>query len=275
MGQHRLIGNYWIVKRADKLEVNLNFIVIRYIKYYWEFFFKFKLRRSHSPLDANVNRILGQFRSEPRTPSLESLLTDKFVQLRKEVIEKSIKPEVLIHLDPQGELYKRISGRDIVIIDLSLIHFFRRYRWILVSALNFMITRYLEKINFVPRIAEKVSGNIPRTHLNEKEKGIILELHDSCFYCNRKSDEAYNMDHVIPFNYIYQTEIFNIVPACTACNSSKNDRLPTQELFERVKNRNSNLILRKDYNPEWYEKLYETCLPSYHGNRTFFDPLKK
>jgi hypothetical protein len=44
-----------------------------------------------------------------------------------------------------------------------------------------MITRYLEKINFVPRIAEKVAGSIPRTHLNNKEKTILLELNDSCF----------------------------------------------------------------------------------------------
>jgi 5-methylcytosine-specific restriction endonuclease McrA len=97
-----------------------------------------------------------------------------------------------------------------------------------------MITRYLEKINFVPRIAEKVSGSIPRTHLNNKEKTILLELHDSCFYCKNKSEKIYHMDHVIPFNYIYQTEIFNIVPACNTCNSSKNDKLPTLEIFENV-----------------------------------------
>ena len=46
-----------------------------------------------------------------------------------------------------------------------------------------MITRYLEKINFVPRIAEKVSGNIPRTYLTDEEKQIILKIHESCFYC--------------------------------------------------------------------------------------------
>ncbi|ALI37230.1 hypothetical protein NMY3_03043 [Candidatus Nitrosocosmicus oleophilus] len=79
------------------------------------------------------------------------------------------------------------------------------------------------------------------------------------------------MDHVIPFNYLYQTEIFNIVPACIACNSSKNDRLPIQEIFERVKNRNDRLVIRKDYNHEWYQKLYETCLTSYHGNRPLFE----
>jgi hypothetical protein len=58
--------------------------------------------------------------------------------------------------------------------------FIAKYKAILLAALNYMITRYLEKINFVTRIAEKVSGNIPRTGLTSKEKQIILRIHDSC-----------------------------------------------------------------------------------------------
>ena len=58
------------------------------------------------------------------------------------------------------------------------------------------------------------------------------------------------MDHDIPFKHLYQTEIFNIVPACNTCNSSKNDRLPILEMFNRVLNRNKKLALRKDYTDE-------------------------
>ena len=55
---HRLIGHKWITRQDDKLRVDLNFIAIRYIRYFWEFYFKFKLKQSHSPQDANINRIL-------------------------------------------------------------------------------------------------------------------------------------------------------------------------------------------------------------------------
>ena len=134
-----------------------------------------------------------------------------------------------------------------------------------------MITRYLEKINFVPRVAEKVSGSIPHTYLTTEEKQIILRMHDSCFYCNANA-LSYYMDHVVPFNFIYQTEIFNIVPACINCNSKKSDRLPTQEIFDRVKDRNNKLRLRNDYTKDWYQKLYESCLTFYQGNRLPFSP---
>src|SRR5690606_31184254 len=96
---------------------------------------------------------------------------------------------------------------------------------------------------------------------------------NSCFYCRTKSLKEYHMDHVIPFNYLYQTEIFNIVPACNTCNSSKSDRLPTLEIFERVIERNKKLSLRRDYTDGWYRKLYDTCIASYHGSRPFFNPL--
>lgn len=266
----RLADQGWITKKNGKVKIDLNFIALNYIKQYWEYFFKFKLRQSHIPLDANINNILNKYSGEPKTPSLEAIATDSFKNLRKEVINKSIKPEVLIHLDPNGELYQRNRGEDSITIDSSLVNFFRKYKWILVSALNFIITRYLEKINFVPRIAEKVSGDIPRSYLNENEKKILLNIHDSCFYCNKPYNSAYAMDHVIPFNYLYQTEIFNIVPACNICNSSKNDRLPIQDIFDKVKIRNRTLNLRKDYSEEWYQKLYDTCVTSYHGDRPFY-----
>lgn len=56
---------------------------------------------------------------------------------------------------------KGVLHEDHIIVDYGIVNFFARYKAILIAALNFMITRYLEKINFVPRIAEKVSDNIP------------------------------------------------------------------------------------------------------------------
>jgi hypothetical protein len=63
-------------------------------------------------------------------------LAEEFSSLRQEVIKNSIKPEVLIHLDRQRDLYERVLHEDYIIV-----HFFARYKAILIAALNFMITR--------------------------------------------------------------------------------------------------------------------------------------
>jgi hypothetical protein len=267
----RLVGYKWITKHDDKLKVNLNFIAVRYIQYFWDLYFKFRLKQSHSPQDANINRILRKLKNVSTTPTLSSLAGVDFSSLRQEVIRNSIRPEVLFHLDKHQDLYERVLHEDYIILDYCIVPFFKKYKGIFIAALNFMITRYLEKINFVPRIAEKVSGSIPRTYLTSQEKQIILEIHDSCFYCNAKV-LTYYMDHVIPFNFICQTEVFNVVPACINCNSRKSDRLPTQEIFNRVIERNRKLTLREDYTEDWYRKLYESCMTSYQGNRLPFSP---
>ena len=67
-----------------------------------------------------------------------------------------------------------------------------------------------------------------------------------------------------------QTELFNVVPACQECNSNKSDRLPIQAIFEMVKERNKKLLLQDDYTDDWYQKLYDSCLTTYHGNRSYF-----
>lgn len=207
----------------------------------------------------------------PKVRTVSSLEGEEFSSLRKEVIKKSIKPEVLRHLDKQKDLYEIVSHENYILVDYGIVPFFARYREIIIAALNFMIIRYLEKINFVPRIAEKVSGEIPRTYLTNEERQIILKMNNSCFYCNTRTAN-YQMDHVIPFNFIYQTEIFNIVPACFNCNSRKSDRLPTQEIFNNVKRRNRKLVLREDYKEDWYQKLFESCVASYQGTNSYFFP---
>ena len=37
---HRLIGHNWITRHNDKLRVDLNFIAIRYIQYFWNLYQK-------------------------------------------------------------------------------------------------------------------------------------------------------------------------------------------------------------------------------------------
>jgi hypothetical protein len=122
----RLIGQQWIKRENDKLRVDLNFIALRYIQYYWEFYFKFKLKQSHSPQDANINKIFRKLQNDPKTPSLKSLASDDFSTLRKEVIKNSIKPEVLIHLDKQKDLYERIPNEDYILVDYRIAPFLKK-----------------------------------------------------------------------------------------------------------------------------------------------------
>jgi hypothetical protein len=278
-GRNLLVGHQWISQEKERLKIDLNFIAIRFIKYYGNLYFKFRLKQSHNPKDANINLILEKYKNriglsvqKINSPDkfLKLMTYDEFKELRKEIIQKSIKPEVLVHLDRENYLYKRIPNENYIVVDISLIYFLKRYKIILHAGINYILTRYLEKINVLPRIAEKISDSYKRTHLNQEDRRLLLQKANGCFYCKRQ-ENVYHMDHVIPFNFVYETKIFNIVPACSSCNRKKWDRLPVPNIFDKVKERNENLTILGDYyNAEWYQELYETCRVGYHGDREFF-----
>ena len=62
------------------------------------------------------------------------------------------------------------------------------------------------------------------------------------------------------------------------CNSSKNDRLPSADLFDKVKDRNKKLysqrLIQEDYIDDGYQKLYDACINAYHGTHLFFKGIE-
>ena len=93
---------------------------------------------------------------------------------------------------------------------------------------------------------------------------------DRCFYCNKSSESTFAIDHVVPFDYVLDTDLFNSVPACTHCNSSKSNHLPDYDThFKDVLKRNEEMNL-EFYVKENFERLYKDCQREYHGNDPFF-----
>ena len=97
-----------------------------------------------------------------------------------------------------------MKGKRYIEFDIPIVPFLQKYRGILVPSIHYMLTRYLEKINFSPRIAEKVRGIPPREYLSKEEKILLRRFHknDGCFYCGKRV-EKYVDEHVIPFDYIF------------------------------------------------------------------------
>jgi hypothetical protein len=270
----KLLGHQWIKRTPDdKLQVELDFLAIRFSKYYWDMYYRFRLRQSHTPSDVNIHKFFKDTDENPlHPPSLEDLADEKHQELRKNVIKRSIKPEVLGKLNKDLGLYEIVKGKNHILFEHAIVEFFQKFNGILNPAINYVLTRYLERINFSPRIAEKVRGIPTRDHLTTREKEELLKFHgDACFYCERAA-ERYHIDHVIPFDYLFSTELFNSVLACASCNSQKLNRLPNEEIFAKVLGRNKKLARPNGYDQEWYQNLYRKCLVEYHGKREYFKP---
>jgi len=262
-----LAGHEWISDQGSSLKVDLNFVAPRFAIWYWPLFFTFKLRQSPHPTnDVHILPILleiSNLRKETSSPSVEELCSTEYSKSRRRIIS-TIKRQALERLQKNSRIYEIAS--DSIIISKAVTSYFKENYNLILTALNFTITEYLEGINQAPNIAEKVLGGLARTVLRPEEFTLIKKNQNFlCFYCGKNT--ITDQEHVIPWNYIYDTKSFNIVGACTSCNSMKNDKLPRQEIFERVLERNRLLFSNSaSYSEQLYRNIYSSCKIEYNHN---------
>ncbi|MDI1495487.1 MAG: HNH endonuclease [Cenarchaeum symbiont of Oopsacas minuta] len=98
---------------------------------------------------------------------------------------------------------------------------------------------FLEKINTFPRLIAKIeSGETIRGSLKIYKKIFVNTKH--CFYCNVKLDmHKTDVDHFIPWSYIFNDKAWNLVLACESCNRRKSSSLVDDCYYNMLIKRNS------------------------------------
>ncbi len=319
-------GKDYVRYDGEKLKVELKFIAISYTKYYWDMYYRFRLRQSSTGnqyylcqncgeknkipffeigkhtckkcqsknlenefTDINIHKNFIDSKGEPiKPPKNLKELAEKHQDVINTVINgnskiplKSSLNEPLKALNEKGFYQKRekvLSKTEPLVFDVKVIDFFKKYKIILNAAVNYELTKYLEKINkYFPQVAKAVLIDIPRENLPKKEKAEYDKLYKSlnsftCFYCNKEFDiKEQARDHVIPFDYVLSENLYNSIPSCKICNSKKSNLLPCREILEEIILRNKNLENKTDYSEKEFEKLYRNCEENYHGNRRCFE----
>ena len=266
-------GSEWVTKNDDTYTVNLHFITARFLRYYYPLKFKFKLKQEASKETVAIYKILddykdlfNQLRSKD-TPSKKQMCMKLFEKIRETTFRHSLmRTMVLPKLLNDCPIYENTKDKQHIIIKKDIVEFMRKNKDILESALNHMIARYLEACNASPNISTKLEESLTRKYLLKNPKREVLEIADNtCFYCPAKNVK-FAMDHFIPWNYLGRTEQYNMVPACTPCISSKNDKLTIRKYLELLIDRNKKLKkLPMGYSKEFLTNMYENAIVEYHG----------
>ena len=262
-------GSQWIEQKDNDYIVDLHFVAVRFLRYYWPLLFKFKLKQEANKTPIVVYRILKEFEKEigvKSIPSKKFLCLEKFAELRQKTIKEGIKPQVLKKLLNDCKIYTVTKDSNKIVIKKEVVDFMKNNKKVLESALNHMIAGYLEKCNSSPNISTKLEEKISRTTLKKEEFAKIISMQDSCcFYCG-KNGKSFAQEHFIPWNFVFDTQNFNIIAACQTCNSSKLDRLADSIFLEKLLDRNDKLEkVQFGYSREFMKNLYESCRLEYHG----------
>ncbi|MBD3215024.1 MAG: hypothetical protein GF311_20600 [Candidatus Lokiarchaeota archaeon] len=136
-----------------------------------------------------------------------------------------------------------------------------RYHFPVLEKANLGVcTEFLEGFNTVPKLFTKllVAAESFRflRNISKKYKLKLYEYQDEkCFYCGQKFGESPHADHFIPYNYLFESPIWNIVGSCSDCNLRKSDYLVNSDYLGKLQERN-----RDSKFQEKFSKLLEKYL---------------
>ena len=260
--------------------ISYTVIAEKFLEYYWfqECKYKFKQDFKIDKMPVIIS-IIREFCGTEYIPESYELYFSKREGVRQKMIlqiEKKCLQDVLPRFQPKGNslfynhFHKlspsrkkfRLPAKDKRYIELHPeSHKFLKENYNELSKiLVYEWARYLEKTNFTPRLIAKIEGlgQHKRASLNSFKKILLNEMDAKCFYCEKSvKNRPLHIDHFIPWSYIYEDAIWNLVISCPTCNLKKSDNLAPKICLSKIEKRN------KEYNFNEYNKdvteYYNKC----------------
>ncbi|HAM62179.1 MAG: hypothetical protein A2Y20_05135 [Firmicutes bacterium GWF2_51_9] len=264
---------------GDVIEISFVDIAEYVLKYYWNQTFFFHLAqgpKNHSPkIQKITEELIEHYRNieqsalpdwfEKARPILNSDPAFYHKELRK--IARTLKQDVCWR-------FPIVDGDSLPVYELDLdgmtirltstqVNSIKEYNFILSQLLNYRWAQLLEKFNQSPRIVSKVKGmseeSIRRNNLTRFKDALLKEYPNGQvrdFYTGDLLDpNDYTLDHVIPWSFMYSDDIWNLVITSKRNNSSKSNSVPSEEVIEKLKQRNR--VLAESLNGSFKEELEE------------------
>ena len=164
-------------------------------------------------------------------------------------------------------LYRWEPGSNYIAITPEARSFLRSQASALELIANFYWAEFLENCNrLAPRIVQKVSRDAAsRRSMQRYLKILRAETESRCFYCASAFDveRVPTVDHVIPWSFLLEDDLWDLVLACARCNAEKSDWLPADAFIHKLILRNRTLsregVSLAISEPE-IERLYQAAI---------------
>lgn len=249
-----------IVAVSSALEIPLKDIGLEFAQMYWDQVVVFHLRQSPRgpktaaviPTIQELARTHHAYRYRDLPPEGRSVISSQMAAILPinvlPLFHKSAPPKVEpLFLWPQGSNYVTLTQGGFSVLKSNPVA--------VETIANNGWAEFLETCNpNVPRILQKVETDIVslRRPLGSKRKYLASVTDQHCFYCespfSRLSEEP-EVDHVIPWSFLFDDPMWDLVLACRKCNNTKREWLPAERFIDKLLDRNERL--RLDSRHDW------------------------
>jgi 5-methylcytosine-specific restriction endonuclease McrA len=101
---------------------------------------------------------------------------------------------------------------------------------------------FTEQFTFAPRLYQKIAGTPPERRHERYRRFLSQTQGTTCFYCGTET-AGLHVDHVIPWSFVLEDCVWNLVLACQSCNTAKSDRTPDDRSMNKLIQRNASLLV--------------------------------
>lgn len=249
---------------SDKERVRYSRIALFFFRYYWLQECKSRLRQGPANQTPEViNIIRSQFTEKSYPHTYEELVRDEPEKIEicvREITKKCFDDVIprfqkvkcagekrlfftyFAHEYKDSADNKKVDPGGGILLNKRAMGFLRDNYVPLHKAVILEWIRFLEQRNFgTPNLVNKIEGRNPGKRDQRKFLRLLVPFVEECFYCSgplRPGKETH-VDHVIPFDYIGNTEMWNMVLACQQCNCTKSGSLPPKRYVEKLLVRNN------------------------------------
>ena len=222
-------------------------------KYYWNQTIFFNLEQGSNPnkkpeIYQLVISEINKYQKENNYQPVFYTRVKNRINVDTKRISKILKQDVSWRFQDVGKNKYDIYNLNLDDLTISIHHpeILKEYSDILFELINYRWTQQLEKFNSSPRISKKVNGsdreNIKRGGLSKFKSYLDIENPNHiCFISGEKIENDLSIDHVIPWSYLFSDDIWNLVYVKKTENSSKSNRIPSEEVILKLEKRNKEL----------------------------------
>lgn len=241
------------------LKLSFNQLFSKFAEIYWNLILKYDLRQK-APTNDNRKSFIEQILLGAKDKygiieiiPYESLSSQMMLDISHQVKMKC-KTYVVgaLYEDTKHLFYSFSKKGEWLQINPRMYEFVCKHKVVIEKLNYYEWARFLEKVNVdkaADHILTKIDESSKRNNLSYYRQILFDEFENHrCFYCGKRLDpDKVDVDHFVPWSFIKDDNLWNLVLACPNCNRSKNDRLPESRYLELLINRNSELLIHIEH----------------------------
>lgn len=243
----------------ENLKLTFDQLFSKFAEIYWNLILKYNLKQK-APTNDNKKSFIEQILLGVKDKygmveiiPYESLSNQMMVDISHQVKVKCKTCVVGALFEDTKHLFYSFSKKEEWIRINPLMYEFICKHKVVIEKLNYYEwARFLEKVNddkAADHILTKIDKSSKRNNLSYYRQILFDEFENKrCFYCGKMlNPKKIDVDHFIPWSFIKNDNLWNLVLACPTCNRSKNDKLPDTRYLEILANRNNEMQIHIEH----------------------------